>query len=76
MVIEGLKFQFLVFGCRALGTQFFPKIHIRQKRILLTKCAHLVYKITKCSLSRAPFSLRFSDMIGVYEKCQTILFGF
>ena len=71
MVIEGLKFQFLASGrSHTLITQFPPKINFRQNRVLLTKCVHLVYEIIKCSLSRAPFSLMFSDMIGAYEKFQ------
>ena len=58
------------------GLNFLPKIDTFQNRVLVVKCGHLVYKITKCVPNRDQFLLMFFDMTHAYEKFQIILFGF
>ena len=69
MVIEGHKFQFLASGSHTRSEHHFPQnIDHRQKHVLLTKCAYLVYEMTNYALNRDPFSLKFLDMIGAHEN--------
>ena len=58
----------------ALETSLLPKIVSFQNHILLTKCDYLVYEMTKYDINRTMFSLRFLDMIHVYENCQTFYY--
>ena len=34
---------------------YFPNIDFRQKRVLITKCVHLVYEMIKYAMNRSPF---------------------
>ena len=65
MVIEGLKFHVLAFGMSARAQDtILPNIDHCQNHVLLAKCVHLLYIITKYALNINSFSLRFSGMIG------------
>ena len=60
MVLEGLKFKkFASETITHARDSTFAKDRLCQNHVLLTKCAHLVYTITKYALNRNQFSLKF-----------------
>ena len=70
MVLQGLKSKILAFDTitRTHDITFVKYRHMSSH--FITKCAHLVYKMTKCALNRDTCSLMFFYMIYAYAKFQ------
>ena len=69
MILEDSNSKKLLSGpSRAPITALLLNIDISHNRVLLVKCAHLVYKMITCALNRDQFSLQFLKTIHAEEN--------